>query len=366
MKLSNVICFLYLLFLATPAVYAGGMGSSGGDNFRPEHKSAWFLQDTSREIKYCIENSSDFSSDTHILNLYVDHAFTHWKKYFDNKHLSYNKRGEVFFKTNFLSNCNGNEDLTFYFGISNQKIEKEKKQHDAPVAFAVREKYNHQQGWGKGYVWVTNPNTVREDFPNWNVPSALFKILTHEIGHILGCGHVDNTIMRSDIARFIHITDYIRIWYDNIDHEKELVAPTQGETTLKPYTIKKLGHKLVVGKPLNNSKVLSTLTLQEGTFQNRRGVLELQTNDDKSIFHITFNNALASDSALYGLHVFKTSSELKPSTYSTMRHKKEVWIGSITSKTNSKSYPVLLEYNMGEFKYILSLLTPKGEKVELY
>jgi len=97
-----------------------------------------------------------------------------------------------------LPQCDGTEDLTLYFGVENPDITARESRYNFPYGFAeVVEPIllpAHQKAWSKGLIWIAS-------LPNWtnyeNAPLEI--ILLHEIGHLFGNSHIDNTIMADNI-----------------------------------------------------------------------------------------------------------------------------------------------------------------------
>ncbi len=211
---------------------------NGADNVPVDDGAAWFLG--SQPIKYCIVKANQFPfSDSAIKNL-LENTFRTWASYLDKKKINSPDfmgygRGDVTanfnqYKINtrieYLENCDGREDIKFYFGINSVLTQRYKKDFSNPVAFSQRISYDANAGWGKGLVWIAPSLSVTKNSPNWNLPYRLQGTLLHEVGHILGNGHVEGTIMTRRFAEVVSQSDLseaaAKHFFTQIDHSKEL------------------------------------------------------------------------------------------------------------------------------------------------
>jgi len=193
--------FLSLVFvLMTSAMAFAGAGGHGTDNPRPDHGAAWFLQ-KGRPIKYCVEVGNQFGVDKAALLADISAVFKQWTDYINKRRPGspVNSQGV------FIGDCKdtkGSEDLSFYFGITNPLVTKAKKLYDDPIAMAQKTAYNTDTGWGKGFIWAINSQSSnpKEKFPNWSDSLTRYGMILHEIGHVLGSDHVEDTIMTRNLA----------------------------------------------------------------------------------------------------------------------------------------------------------------------
>jgi hypothetical protein len=218
-----------------PVWAKGGDSSGGGDRLSLDHGSAWYAG-RGKMIKACYLMAPTFEASATQAEAAIQNAFSTWKKYTTDKHAFDSTYQSMTYADEFVpamdvsisSQCTGQEDLKFYFGVSSAEVESAKTQFDNPIAFAQRTEYDLNAGWGKGFIWIA-PSKAVGDYraPVWGFESALKGILLHEVGHVLGCEHVRGTIMDENIA------DIVNDVYDrqaiapyrltSIDRDKELL-----------------------------------------------------------------------------------------------------------------------------------------------
>ena len=210
-KLRKLALILGAISLLTPiqALYAGGENSGGGDNRSGTFESAWFVGP--RTIQYCYEAAPGFGMGKQEIESTIEKAFSTWQDYLK-KNQIYTKspiNDRLVLTHKLVSPCNGGVDLKFLFGVtgdSSDQVETSKKQFSNPTAFSRRVHYDRNQRWSQGYIWVAGPGAVSGNNPDWTKPYSLLAIVIHELGHVLGCGHVDGTIMTANIAQLLNST----------------------------------------------------------------------------------------------------------------------------------------------------------------
>jgi hypothetical protein len=202
---------LVLLLLISFKAIAGDVVGNGGDYWNEYQKAAWFVG--SEPIKYCLEISPDFGVSEGFIQNDLKEVFKTWRNYISKKGIFFtDSRGKpIKLVTEFKKeNCNENTELTFYFGTTNSEIEKEKKKYFNPVGFAVKKEYDLVSQRSKGYIWLANPafSDPKLKKLSWEKGFTLRGMLLHEVGHIFGNEHIDDTIMSSEIvAKILESSD---------------------------------------------------------------------------------------------------------------------------------------------------------------
>jgi hypothetical protein len=231
-----------VILMGAIAHAGNGAGSSGGgDNINDDSGAAWFLG-SDRLIRACFELGSGFGVSGDSAKREIEGAFAAWRDYIDRKlprgGLTHGNRFPSLATQVVVSNrCVGNEDLVFYFGITNEEIRLAKAKYDNPTAFAFRRSYDPKKRWGQGWVWFAPPASVfpKEGFPDWSPqgsgivtpetgpqPWVLRTMLMHEVGHVLGNSHVPGTIMSERISEYMRAAR--SPFMAQIDQERELAV----------------------------------------------------------------------------------------------------------------------------------------------
>jgi hypothetical protein len=222
-----------ILILALPirfAIAGGAQAGNGTDYLTPDEGAAWFLG-LDRTIKVCYESAPHFGTlSSADLELVISQAFNSWKTYIDSKGINSTSQAmlgpeKIAFPTRseIHQTCNGSEDLRIYFGVKKSEVSKSLDEFNSPFAFAQRTSYDSKTGWGSGFIYVAPQGAVdpAQSLPNWSTPNTLLAILTHEIGHTYGCGHVTGTVMDANLAQKL---SYFSNRLDQIDIHRSLWA----------------------------------------------------------------------------------------------------------------------------------------------
>jgi hypothetical protein len=198
--------------------FDGNSGGNGGDPLRPEDGAAWFLGEE-KVIRACTVVGKFPVSEKEFQKT-ADAALAQWKDYIDAKKIA--AASDLATTFEWVPGCKGTIDLTFYLGASTPRTDRAKRHFSDPMAFAERDSYDPARGWTQGgFVWLAA-------FTDWTYPNALHAMLLHELGHVLGCGHVAETIMSEKLALQVRYfqqyrpTEHTAFALTQIDQAREL------------------------------------------------------------------------------------------------------------------------------------------------
>ena len=181
MKLTWVLGSLLLCVTAS----AGNEMGNGSDYLFPDEGAAWFLGET-KTVTYCIETSASFPYGANELDPLILEVIAQWRQYaIDKKAIQApvlsQDPGKITFQYMRHRNCLPETDLTFYFGVENERIRVFRERYSRPVAFAARESYDDKTGWAKGFVWFALEGAVNAQtrIPHWSKVDTLRPVLLH-------------------------------------------------------------------------------------------------------------------------------------------------------------------------------------------
>ncbi len=182
----------------------GGFG--GGDTTDRRRLAAWFYGQS--PIQVCYQLNAFFGLTKQEVDFEIKKSFSIWKNYFIEKQINKNKIQQIDTNFNLKAQCDGGEDLVFYFGTGpiNQNLLDLKANQNLsnPVAFANKTHISQDFNWSKGYIrFVENYSYGLDDgfFPDWTNKTHFSEILLHEVGHVVGFAHIPGTIMTGSIVR---------------------------------------------------------------------------------------------------------------------------------------------------------------------
>ena len=218
---------LSLLFAAPTAFARSGHTVNNGVDQRNVFEDAVWFADGSRTIRACVQAAPDFGVDAATAAGEVEKAFGIWDAYITEKRVrtGMQARGtSIATKVNVAVSCKGDEDLAFYLGVENPITKAALKDFTRPLGFARRTAFDEKTLWGKGFVWIAHPTHFAENKLDWSQQNRLLGVLLHEIGHVLGNGHVSGTIMRDNLGDELlrDMPPFINT-YDQVDSGRQLV-----------------------------------------------------------------------------------------------------------------------------------------------
>ncbi len=214
------------VFFSTVA-YSGSRSSGGADAAFPDSGAAWFLESTDntpRDVSVCFEGDLTAYGDGPQASL--NEAFHAWQQYIMQR-AGRRLRPQGFlpaFGLNFLSGPCDNADLTIKLGGESEEINRIRGHFERPISFAYRQSYDLEKGWGKGFIWIADPSAIDPAVhPDLKRKGILRILLKHEVGHIFGIAHIENTIMDDQIVRSLKGSESDPWFLDSIDWGRQVL-----------------------------------------------------------------------------------------------------------------------------------------------
>ncbi len=168
------------------------IGNGGDDNALRDN--AWFVGEAT--LRVCLE--SETGSEKPIL----DEAFEIWSRYLSEKKLNerefYPERGTLpLYARHTWVGCGESPDLRIVLGkTADAQLNWERLNEFAgKSAFVMRRAYDPVKAWGRGDMWISSSRLEARYQTEAGNRLWLLGHAVHELGHVLGCGHVNGTIM---------------------------------------------------------------------------------------------------------------------------------------------------------------------------
>lgn len=188
----------------------GSSVGNGGEDLPDDFGGAWFLGP--QEIRYCYEIGPGFGVSRESIEATLETAFRQWRAYLVQKRVNdpllwpererLPENSRLVFNSRLVGDCRKDADLVFYLGVDNERVRAQRENHVRPLSFAAKSPPADRAGPG-GFVWVAPPGSHSPRFPDWSQEGHLLSIVLHELGHVLGCGHVEGTVMNANPGKIL-------------------------------------------------------------------------------------------------------------------------------------------------------------------
>jgi hypothetical protein len=214
----------------------GSSGGGGGDRTNIDTGAAWFIG-ADRSISICTVASQDFIWNKNEIETSIIESFKIWEDYVSERGVERDRNSypdtshpllpsayRMSFKVNFLSACDGSENLTIYLGESSPEVALARSKYINPIGMAERTNFDKLDGFAKGFIWIDKPELNSWEKPTTeNLKLRAFGVLLHELGHVFGCNHVAGTIMDENISLYATPNGDFRRKMRSIDYNRQLI-----------------------------------------------------------------------------------------------------------------------------------------------
>jgi len=388
MNIKLLIAVTILLLIGQKKALSGGMDSGGGSTIFAHQGAAWYLGD--EPIHYCIQRHQSYPVSIAAIKESISKVINKWKIYYQIKGFSRPQEDEklplINFNYQLNENCQGNEDLTFYFGRATEEVEQLKTNYQDPLGFSYSKSFDKKRAWTNGLVWISEGKTANgqsghHEIDFVNSPVSLDVILLHEVGHIMGIGHVPFTVMQKEIVEVLQ-TKTIDQDYFQIDWETVLVGSIisirqeSGVLSINKPEAEDLYRKLTGKAPKDEIHVDLTCTKTnlinmgqlkpEDLLPEKYFTLTINSGAENTLFdfYTTFTNISLSPGGEKIFFRFQQSDEFGQMTSSSPDIPLSLY-GEIRSQKDGTTYSALLEYRMFSMNNLITMMTAIATGAEI-
>ncbi|MBT4760707.1 MAG: hypothetical protein HOO06_03320 [Bdellovibrionaceae bacterium] len=324
---------------------AGSFAGNGSDSALKMHRQAWFIGEN-RSFSICLESNSLFPLNPKESKLAIERTLNQWINYVETRKIGfrYDIKDRLSLRYHWDSSCQDNTDLKFLLGIENDLVEKHRKRYIEPVAFAAKTEFAK---WSRGFVWLSPVGTAKWPV-DWKNPTQLQGILLHEIGHVFGNPHVENTIMTSHLKSLTNNGDNHLLWQiDGLEYLFLCRTCIFDETTLIKQSLPNFykALELMLGRPIKGNLKRRLRSMSNGY----KVILTVQDDFGSANFEFTSQSTF---SVVNRGQIFNASHSVSRQALSS------IYVGLV----NGKMQKFILNLNSGS-KIELSFLRENG-KVE--
>lgn len=362
----------------------GAMDGGGAGANYPESGAAWFYQDNPKGyISACIKRESNFKADTETIEKLILKSFDTWRKYLiktgvynstsyddDNNPVPYHKFLKIL-STAKIEECSPEIDITFYFGTINKEVQSVLDTMVSPKAFAFRshKDIDSLKGTSKGILWIFNPENSDDQFQkeeyNWADSDKLQAMINHEVGHMMGVPHIEDTIMRSELRYLFSSADYhdpqrraiYRKYLKSIDHEVVLLHSTSLKITNGSLGVPNSEEERKTFELFMKRKPSGKVNVSFGSIKDTESKYGLSISDtiDEKSFHLNSADIRFLSSSFHNNEIFKRyrkqvsidSDDYTTETRYTHSSSKSSSSFTTSLKLDSKNLIIDLNYNPG-------------------